>query len=97
MDNNWTIFGAIDWAAETHAVSVFDSDARTHRTTINHTRDGSLVHPLVGSGHVEAVEVHDLGPGVHEGLGELVLVVVAAVDLRDGAELGVRTEHQVHA
>lgn len=36
----WRKFAAIDWAAETHAVSLLDDDARTHRTTITHSRDG---------------------------------------------------------
>jgi len=38
--NNWTIFGAIDWASERHAVSVLDDTGRTRRTTIAHSRDG---------------------------------------------------------
>lgn len=41
MDHhNWSTFAAIDWAAETHAVSLLDPNARTHRTTIDHSRDG---------------------------------------------------------
>lgn len=38
--NQWSTFAAIDWATQRHAVSVIDTDARTHRTTIEHSRDG---------------------------------------------------------
>jgi len=41
------------------------------------------------SGEVEAVEVHDLRPGGDEVVHELLLRVVAGVDLGEGAELGV--------
>src|SRR5438552_14841515 len=47
------------------------------------------------SGEVEAIEVHDLVPRSHEVTHELLLRVVACVDLRDGSELGVRTEDEV--
>jgi hypothetical protein len=40
-----------------------------------------------GSGNVEAIEVHDLGPRRHEVTYELLLGVVAGVDLGEGAEL----------
>src|SRR4051812_32000247 len=50
-----------------------------------------------GSGDIEAVGVHHLGPGRHEVLYELLLGVRARVDLREGAELRVRTEDQVDA
>lgn len=36
----WDRHAAIDWAAEEHAVSLIDRDARTHRTKIAHTRAG---------------------------------------------------------
>lgn len=39
-DSTWTTFAAIDWAAETHAVSLLDPDAHIHRTTVAHSRDG---------------------------------------------------------
>src|SRR3712207_8696228 len=48
-----------------------------------------------GSGEVEPVEVHDLVPRGHEVAYEPLLRVVARVDLRDGPELGVRTEDEV--
>src|SRR5215204_3133565 len=47
------------------------------------------------SGERETVEVHHLGPCRHEIPGELLLRVRAAIDLREGAELRVRTEHQI--
>src|SRR5689334_6567368 len=48
-----------------------------------------------GAVEVEAVEVHDLVPGGDEVAHELLLRVVAGVDLGQGAELGVRAEDQV--
>src|SRR5918911_2193335 len=48
-----------------------------------------------GSGEVESIEVHDLVPRGHEVTHELLLRVVARVDLRDGSEHGVRTEDEV--
>src|SRR6266545_6397987 len=48
-----------------------------------------------GSGDVEPIDVHDLVPRGHEVTHELLLGVVARVDLRDGSELGVRTEDEV--
>ena len=48
-----------------------------------------------GSGEVEPIEVHDLVPRRHEVTHELLLRVVAGVDLREGAELGVRAEDEV--
>ena len=50
-----------------------------------------------GSGEVEAISVHHLGPGRHEVLHELLLRVRAGIDLREGAQLRVRTEDQVDA
>src|SRR5499427_5730799 len=47
------------------------------------------------SGQVEAVEVHDLVPRGNEVAHELLLRVVARVDLRDRPELGVGAEDQV--
>src|SRR5205823_12789515 len=47
------------------------------------------------SSEVEAIEVHDLVPCTHEVTHELLLRVLACVDLRDGSELGVRTEDEV--
>ncbi len=48
-------------------------------------------------GKVEAVQVHHLGPRRHEVLHELLLRVGAAVDLRDGPQLGVGAEDEVDA
>src|SRR5687768_12909404 len=48
-----------------------------------------------GSGEVEPIEVHDLVPCGHEVTHELLLRVVARVDLRDSSELGVRSEDEV--
>src|ERR1700716_834075 len=50
-----------------------------------------------GSGEVVPVEVHNLVPRGHEVAHELVLRVVARVDLGDGAEFGVRAEDEVDA
>ena len=49
------------------------------------------------SGEVEAVEVHHLGPRRHEVAHELLLRVVAGVDLGQGAQLRVRAEDEVDA
>src|ERR671912_883171 len=51
--------------------------------------------PLRGAGEVVPVEVHDLVPGCHEVVHELLLRVVARIDLRDGPQLGIRAEDQV--
>src|SRR5687767_10676418 len=48
-----------------------------------------------GSGEVEPIEVHDLVPRSDEVTHELLLRVVLCVDLRDGSELGIRTEDEV--
>src|SRR4030088_266927 len=50
-----------------------------------------------GSGEVEPAEVHDLVPRGHEVAHELLLRVVARVDLGDGTQLGVRAEDEVDA
>src|SRR5690349_16098619 len=47
------------------------------------------------SGDVVPVEVHHLDPRRHEVLDELLLRVIAGVDLRDRTQLGVRAEHEV--
>src|SRR5438034_10675911 len=44
---------------------------------------------------VEAIEVHHLGPRRDEVLDELRLRIRASVDLRQGPELGVRTEDEI--
>src|SRR5512136_2334273 len=44
---------------------------------------------------VEAVKVHDLVPRRYKVVHELLLGVLTAIDLRDGPELGVRTEDEV--
>ena len=44
-----------------------------------------------------AVEVHDLVPRGDEVVHELLARVVAGVDLRERAQLGVRAEHEVDA
>src|SRR6478672_13438184 len=48
-----------------------------------------------GSGEVEAVELHDLHPGRDEVVDELLVGVLAGVDLRERAQLGVGAEDQV--
>src|SRR5674476_637187 len=53
--------------------------------------------PRYGSGEVEAVEIHDLVPRGDEVTHELLLRVVARVDLRKCTELGVRPEDEVNA
>ena len=47
-------------------------------------------------GEVEAVEVHDLRPGGDEVVDELRLAVGAGVDFREGTELRVGAEDEVH-
>src|SRR5580700_3574286 len=47
------------------------------------------------AGQVEPVEVHDLVPGRDEVSDELLLGVIAGVDLGDGPQLGIRAEDQV--
>src|SRR6266508_2519749 len=49
------------------------------------------------SAKVEAVEVHDLDPRRGEVVHELLPCVVARVDLRERAQLGVRAEDEVGA
>src|SRR5450755_3419219 len=49
------------------------------------------------SGEVETVEVHDLDPSRDEIVRELLPRVIARVDLRERAQLGVRTEDEVDA
>src|SRR4030088_1262211 len=50
-----------------------------------------------GSGEVEPAEVHDLVPRGHEVAHELLLRVVARIDLGDGTQLGVRAADEVDA
>lgn len=40
MENDWTRFGAVDWATQRHAISVIDATGHTRRTTIEHSADG---------------------------------------------------------
>src|SRR5260370_23217311 len=49
-----------------------------------------------GSGEVEPVEVHHLVPRRDEVAHELLLRVIARVDLRERAQLGVRPEDEVN-
>jgi len=49
------------------------------------------------SAKVEAVEVHDLVPGGHEVVHEILIGVVARIDLGERPELGVGAEDQVDA
>src|SRR5437773_1230350 len=46
---------------------------------------------------IESIEIHDLVPRGHEVAHEFLLRVVARVDLREGTELGVRTEDEIDA
>jgi hypothetical protein len=46
-------------------------------------------------GKVEAIEAHHLIPGRYEVMDKLLLAVGTAVDLGEGAELGIRTEDQI--
>ena len=46
-------------------------------------------------GEVEAVCVHDFGPGRDEVVDEFFFGVVRGVDLGDGAELGVGAEDEI--
>src|SRR5580698_10329198 len=52
--------------------------------------------PAQHSSNVEAVEGHHLGPRLHEVVHKLLLSVGRSIDLRHGAQLGVRAEHQVN-
>src|SRR3989339_1082828 len=49
------------------------------------------------SGTIESTEIHDLVPRGNEIAHELLPCVVARIDLRERAELGVRPENQVNA
>src|SRR4051794_20466481 len=51
----------------------------------------------MGSSDVESIVVHHLGPRRHEIPGELLLRIGGPIDLREGAELRVRTEDQIDA
>lgn len=44
---------------------------------------------------VEAVELHHLGPHMHEVVDELLIGVVRGIHLGNGAQLRVRPEHEV--
>src|ERR1035441_10130519 len=48
------------------------------------------------SGEVETVEVHDFFPRGYEVVQELLLGVRTSIDFRQGPELGVRAEDEVH-
>src|SRR5438876_3737620 len=50
---------------------------------------------LPRSCEVVAIEVHHLGPGPDEVLDKLRLRIRASIDLRQGPELGVRTEDEI--
>src|SRR5689334_23339538 len=58
-------------------------------------RGRSRPHARALSDKVEAIKIHDLVPGSHKVMHELLLRVVTRVDLRDGPELGVRAEDEV--
>src|SRR5437764_7502746 len=60
-------------------------------------RQCSKVDLSIGIDKVESIEVHDLVPRGHEVAHELLLRVVARIDLRERTELRVRTEDQVDA
>ena len=60
-------------------------------------RQCSTVDLCIGIDKVESIEVHDLVPRGHEVAHELLLRVVARVDLRERTELRVRTEDEVDA
>ncbi len=73
---------------------------------LNHTRPTSAPSSVTivtgwrstsGSGEVESIEIHDLVPRGYEITHELLLRVVAPVDLRECTKLGVRTEDEVDA
>src|ERR1035437_9430924 len=51
---------------------------------------------MLRSGEVETVEVHDFVPRRYEVVQELLLGVRTTIDSRQGPELGVRTEDEVH-
>ena len=51
----------------------------------------------LASGHLEAIEVHHLGPRRHEVFHKLLLRVARRIDFREGPQLRVRTEDQVDA
>src|SRR5688572_15706347 len=74
--------------------------AGTYRPTTSAWRtqqETTVTSPSPRSGKVEAIEIHDLVPRGHEVAHELLPGVVARVDLRECAELGVRTEDQIDA
>src|SRR5260370_36886977 len=64
-------------------------------STSRPARPGRPGRRTAGSGEVEPVEVHHLAPRRDEVAHDLLLRVVAGVDLRERAQLGVRPEDQV--
>src|SRR5215831_1554181 len=74
---------------------VLGSTSTWSRTTRDHVE--AVLAPTLRSPQVVAIEVHHLGPGRDEVLNELRLGIRASVDLRQGAELGVRAEDEIDA
>jgi hypothetical protein len=64
-------------------------------TNLGAGRGPSRPHAHALSLKVEAIEIHHLVPRSHKVTHELLFRVVACVDLREGSELGVRTEDEV--
>src|SRR5438046_5980499 len=65
------------------------------RCHVEAVRHETLKAYSLRSRRVEAIEVHHLGPGRDEVLDKLRLRIRASIDLRQGPELGVRTEDEV--
>jgi hypothetical protein len=49
----------------------------------------------MGSGKVEAIEIHDLVPRRHEIMDKCLLCIVTCVNFRQSAKLGVRPEDEI--
>src|SRR5437899_4034264 len=76
------------------STSTWSGMTRCHVEAVRHE---TLKAYSLRSREVEAIEVHHLGPGRDEVLDELRLRIRASVDLRQGPELGVRTEDEIDA
>src|SRR2546425_10089770 len=74
------------------STSTWSGVTRCHVEAVRHK---TLKAYSLRSGKVEAIEVHHLGPGPDEVLDELRLRIRASVNLRQGPELGVRTEDEI--
>src|SRR3954465_6719062 len=76
--------------------SMFNQRASSRASTPSHS-ESSKLDLCRWRGKVVAIEVHDFVPGGNEVAHEFLPCVVARVDLRERAELGVRTKEKIDA